>query len=317
MAEGLFRLRQMTSLTFPVSTLCSVVRVDTGRTLEYQSFRRERDAQEWTGFIFDEHGSETFRWGLTESTLDGLDLSKTSEDWSSFISHELVEHLREGGTLPHTAQWRGTGTGVVVSSEGYILTNQHLVSGPQRAFEVPEEVFDPVGLRCPSLTIRNADGDDLGPVMICYCSTELDLAILRLETAESLSPAQIADALPVRHQRCWMFGYPCRTVRPDDQLERFDYHNASYELRGAVGLLVAKQGATEWLSDCDAGPGSSGSPVFGDDGALIGLYRGSQPNGMIAERAGITGMTHPSARLKRIINISCLSKDRIPAEVFQ
>jgi hypothetical protein len=316
MAEGLFRIRQLTSLVFPAFKLRSVLRVDTGRMLEYQVFRQENEAREWTGFISRMNGSETFRWGLTEKMLHELDLSNNSEDWSGFVSHELVEHLREGGQVPFKTKWKGTGTGVVVSPEGYILTNQHLVSGPQKAFQLPEGVFDPVGYRCPSLKIQTSDGEDLGTVFICYCSTELDVAILRLETSTSLFPAQISNKKPIRHQRCWMFGYPCRTVRPQQQLEMFGYHNAEYELRGSVGLLIAKQNETEWLSDCDAGPGSSGSPVFGDDGTLIGLYRGAQPNGIITEKSGISGMTHPSARLKRIINIPLLSGNRLPSEVF-
>jgi|GEM_PF-4642064 len=317
MAEGLFRIRQFTSLVLPVTTFRSVLRLDTGRQLEYELFFDEEAAKKWTGFTVASNGAETFRWGLTDAMLSDLDLAEESEDWSDFISHELVAHLRTGGTLPYKTEWKGTGSCVVISSKGYILTNQHLVSGPQKAHQLTEEAFDPVGYRCPSLSIQSAEGKDLGSVFICYSSSALDLAILRLETSVPLHPVHVNPRSARWHQRCWMFGFPCRTVRPKDQCQQFGYDNANYELRGSVGLLVAKKDKNEWLSDCDAGPGSSGSPVFGDDGSLIGLYRGTQGNGVISSLVPISGMTHPAARLKRIVNIPHLIGRRLPREAFE
>ena len=66
---------------------------------------------------------------------------------------------------------------------------------------------------------------------------------------------------------------------------QFGYHNADYEFRASVGLLVNRQNEFEWLADCDSGPGSSGSSVFDDKGDLIGL-RGVARNGLISKNWG-------------------------------
>ena len=44
MAEGLFRLRQLTTLPFPPSVLRSVVRIHTGRMLEYRLYSTQQEA---------------------------------------------------------------------------------------------------------------------------------------------------------------------------------------------------------------------------------------------------------------------------------
>ena len=317
MAEGLFRLNELGGLPFSEGRLRSVLRLDTGRSLSYRFFDDEAAAKEWTGFVSAEDGAETFRWGITDALLADLDYSEKGEDWSGFISHELVEHLNSGGKLPHIAPWKGTGTCVVISSQGYILTNQHLISGPQRAFELPEEVFDPIGVKSPSLKVCTPEGETLGETHLCYCSTELDLAILRIETTASLVPVQVASHQASRHQRCWMFGFPCRTVRPEEQLAQFGYHNADYGFRASVGLFVNRQNKFEWLADCDSGPGSSGSSVFDDKGDLIGLFRGVARNGLISKLSGISGVSHPAARLKRIVDVPGLLGKRIPLEPFE
>ena len=173
MAEGLFRLNELGGLPFSEGKLRSVLRLDTGRSLSYRFFDDEAAAKEWTGFVSAEDGAETFRWGITDALLADLDYSEKGEDWSGFFSHELVEHLNNGGKLPHIAPWKGTGTCVVISSQGYILTNQHLISGPQRAFELPEEVFDPIGVKSPSLKVCTPEGEMLGETHILTNSTEI------------------------------------------------------------------------------------------------------------------------------------------------
>lgn len=71
-----------------------------------------------------------------------------------------------------------TGTGVVLTSDGYVLTNSHVVQGTD------------------SITVRLTDGRELAGVIIGKDSFS-DLAVIRVE-AEDLIPAQFGDSAALR-----------------------------------------------------------------------------------------------------------------------
>ena len=74
------------------------------------------------------------------------------------------------GQIPST----GVGSGVILSADGYILTNRHVVSGSQ------------------SLTVELADGRQF-PATIVKQSDKTDLALVKID-ASGLKPAVIGDA---------------------------------------------------------------------------------------------------------------------------
>ena len=293
MAQGFYRPSDNPALPQPVTTaLPSVLQFSTGRKLDHRLFKTDEEADLWQGFTPDEFGCDTMRIGWTETTLEALDLRIGSEDWTSGFKHELVEHLMTGGTLPYLTTHAGQATATLISPRGHCLTNFHLVSasiwlremttdadGDTPAYPtvntIPHDTFVTEGAPAPHMNLLTADGEALGPVRLCYHDSSKDLAVLKLEIPPStIAPAPLRSGPAIRHERIWQFGYPPRSAHPDALKTFLGYDDLQGDLTYSPGLLVSNPNQPMWHTDADAAFGSSGSAVFGDDGALIGVRCG-------------------------------------------
>ena len=275
MGTGFFSAQSNSTLPAKVrAATASVLRLDTGRKLDHRLFDSAEDARQWSGFNADDTGVETMRCGWTRAEIDGLDLQIPGPDWARGFCHELVLHLANGGTLPCQTELTGFGTATLVSRRGYLLTVQHLVTGPQKAHGVPARSFDREGVPAPNLRILTDNMDDLGPVRLCYVDPELDLAVLKINPIDHIAPVAITKRVPHLHERVWQWAYPHRSFRSKTEREFLRFEEANHELRYSPGLVIAGAGQREWFSDGDAVLGSSGSALLNDDGHLMGIYRG-------------------------------------------
>ena len=77
---------------------------------------------------------------------------------------------------------QGSGSGVVVSPDGLVLTNNHVIDGTQ------------------SISLSQGDGQRFGARLIGR-DPDTDLAVLRAETSERLKYAHLADSKKVRQVR--------------------------------------------------------------------------------------------------------------------
>ena len=148
-------------------------------------------------------GVDIYRWGLTQSELDALDLSEDGPDWARGHLHELIEHLSKGGTLPFKTKMKGGSAATLISNQGHLITNQHLVPGIQHFHGFPEQTVVPDGVPMPHHSIKTANGVDLGPVRLVYVDSSIDLAILKLDTIPSQKPVHTRDKRVERHERVW------------------------------------------------------------------------------------------------------------------
>ena len=274
MAEGFFRKSTDADVpTAVVSASQSVMRLGTGRRLHYRIFKTVSEADQWSGFKLDEHGIETYQSGWTHEELETLSLEVPGPDWARGFVHELIVHLAEGGTLPYETVLTGFGTATLISEQGYLITNQHLLTGPQTFYEFPERSFKPEGIEVPQLEILNEQREPLGPVRLCYIDTSLDLAVVKVKPTQRITPIGLAPKSPKLHERVWQWGYPHRSWRDRRNRDFLGYEDADHELRYCPGLIVAQAGEPEWFSNGDAVLGSSGSAMLNDAGLLVGLYR--------------------------------------------
>ncbi|MBN3928669.1 trypsin-like peptidase domain-containing protein [Streptomyces verrucosisporus] len=186
-----------------------------------------------------------------------------------------------------------TGSGVVISEDGEILTNNHVVSG---ATEIEVTFFDGGTARAE----------------IVGTEPDLDMALIRVEGAGDLTPAELGDSESVRvGDRVVAFGSPqglSGTVtsgivsakgrevtvertgeegRPrDDRSWPFEFDGDRYN--GELGPETTTYEAIQ--TDASLNPGNSGGPLVDMNGRVVGINSAIHGNASTAAEAGSVGL---------------------------
>lgn len=166
-------------------------------------------------------------------------------------------------SLPHK---RGTGSGIVLSALGAILTNDHVIDNAE------------------AITVRFADGRQL-PATVAGRDPESDLAVLRVD-ARDLVPVKFADSDSVRVGE-WVvaIGSPFGLG-----------HSVTAGVLSAKGRggLVGSAEEDFLQTDASIHPGNSGGPLVTLDGLVVGI------NTMVVGQGGGIGFAVPSNLARRI-----------------
>ena len=173
-------------------------------------------------------------------------------------------------------QSSSTGTGVIISEKGYIVTNAHVVNG---AVSISAQLTDD--------RVFYADLVGLDEVT--------DLAVLRVQ-AESLTPAQFGDSATLRvGDSVAAIGDPLgvefRGTYTDGIVSAI---NRDVELNGRIMTLIQTNAALN--------SGNSGGPLINCYGQVIGIN--TMKIGAFANRAGVEGLGFaiPSATVKDVVD---------------
>jgi S1-C subfamily serine protease len=186
---------------------------------------------------------------------------------------------QDGGqfNMPRQSREKELGSGVVVSPEGYILTNNHVVEGAQLV----------------QVTLANKRQ---------YKATVLgtdkahDLALLQITNAPDLQPAVLADSTNLLvGQRVYAIGNP------------FGFQGTM--TRGIISALRSVQLPSgvkidnAIQTDASVNPGNSGGPLLNSHGEVIGITTmiAGNPNGGAAQSAGI-GFAIPISTAKAVLD---------------
>ena len=290
MAQGFFSISDNYYLPKEVKqATSSILRFNTGRILHHRLFETEEEANEWSGFICDEDGRETFQAGWTQKTLDALDYTIGGKDWAKGFDHEVITHIANGGSLPYKTPHAGSATATLVSREGHVLTNFHLITTQlwyvdqlqteeqikQGYFKkLPFYEYDSIGESAPHIELFTEDHQSLGTANVLYLNPQLDLAVLKLINPPTISPSFTRNTPPKRHEPIWQWGYPPHTSRDQKLREFLGYENASGQLTYSPSLILSDPTQPLWYTDADFAFGSSGSTVVGSDGAILGVRCG-------------------------------------------
>ena len=146
-----------------------------------------------------------------------------------------------------TASYNGSsgGSGIVLTENGYIITNQHVIDGAQ------------------SITVTLSDGTEY-PATVKGEDATTDLAVIQIE-ASGLTPAEFGDSDElVQGQTALVIGNPLGLTLAG---------SATEGIISALGREIEIDGKTMTFIQTDASinPGNSGGPLVDGNGNVIGI----------------------------------------------
>jgi putative serine protease PepD len=195
----------------------------------------------------------------------------------------------------------GEGSGIVLSSDGLILTNNHVVAAAAGADAAPAGFSGDSGVRA---TVRFADGQT-APFTVVGADPSGDIAVVRAEGVSGLTPIALGSSADVKvGQDVVAIGSPLGlqgtvTTGIVSALDR--PVSAGGEPAGQSSVLDAIQ------TDAAINPGNSGGALVNMNGELIGVNSaiatlgGGEANSPAAQSGSIgLGFAIPVDQAKRI-----------------
>ena len=163
----------------------------------------------------------------------------------------------ENGAAAMLGTQRNTGSGVVLSPDGFIVTNAHVIEGGRRFMvvlprpavaEAPSRsVLAPVSLEAPARLVGVDHETDLAVLKVNL----KDLPFARLGDSDSLAPGQMVLA----------FGSPFGLAS-----------SVTMGVVSAVGRQFRDEDRMIYVqTDTPINPGNSGGPLVGADGLVVGI----------------------------------------------
>lgn len=182
---------------------------------------------------------------------------------------ELKRELESLAKALRSRDQLSSGTGFVIDTRGYLLTNHHVVEGPGKT------------------VVRIPGSNKSVPAEIIAQDTDQDIALLRVDPAAftSLPPLPVTTAKVNRASSVAVFGFPLGD----------DIGNDVRITTGVVSALPEQSEDGMLLLDCRVNPGNSGGPVLSRAGQVIGMVTAKTSAG-----AGLDsyGMALPSQKLQ-------------------
>lgn len=137
----------------------------------------------------------------------------------------------------------GNGSGFLVSPDGYLITNRHVVEEKNRVFRV-----------------RLDDGTER-PAEVVAIDASYDIALLKIKSDKPLPYLRLAEApLPNAGARCMVLGFPIAT-------------KLDFQMQVVSGEVSSARQGEEYQVTlvASATHGNSGGPVVDRDGNVIGI----------------------------------------------
>jgi S1-C subfamily serine protease len=147
----------------------------------------------------------------------------------------------------------GTGTGYLVSSAGYVMTNHHVIDGDGK-----------IEVRLPGQT-------ESIPAEVIAKDEERDMALLKIAppTADKFKPLPVAAAADIgRGDAVAAFGFPLSTT----------LGSGLKFTQGVISALPDPTNEDMYLLDLRVNPGNSGGPLCDAKGNVVGMITAKTGN---------------------------------------
>ena len=187
----------------------------------------------------------------TSTNITSQDLTAIVADAKKSVVTITADGLSANGFSPFGQPTTGIGSGIIVTSNGYILTNRHVVEGSQ------------------TLSVELEDGRQVAAKLIEISQTN-DLALIKVDM-NGLTAARIADSGKIQvGQTALAIGSPLGTYT----------ETVTRGIISGLGRTVTVQDETtgrpvtlDGLIQTDAAinPGNSGGPLLDATGAVVGI----------------------------------------------
>ena len=160
----------------------------------------------------------------------------------------IPQDYGRGDGRPQYREQRAGGSGVIISEDGYIVTNAHVVLNTSESI----------------VTVKLHDGTEYPAIVIGY-EEDSDLAVLRVE-AQGLQPAEFGDASELKvGEEVFAIGNPGGD-RYGGTLTGGYVSGLNRELEKS-----AANGLTYIQTDAAINPGNSGGALFNAYGQVVGI----------------------------------------------
>jgi S1-C subfamily serine protease len=173
-----------------------------------------------------------------------------SEQFTSTLSLKLSYGIHEGSFTSTVDKLKrasvtirsvsGHGSGFVLTNDGYIITNSHVVGDSRQAIVI-------------------VDGKDVRADII-RVDEKRDVALLKIDSFEGLQSVELSQKKAVEGETIYIIGTPL-----DEMLS----HTVTRGIISAYRTL--KDGNEYYQTDAAINPGNSGGPVFNRYGEVVGV----------------------------------------------
>ncbi|MDR2513227.1 MAG: trypsin-like peptidase domain-containing protein [Puniceicoccales bacterium] len=183
---------------------------------------------------------------------------RTTRERKTFTRDELLQRRRL-----YPDKMEGLGSGTIIHADGYVLTNNHVVSNKGRE----KDAFT------MGIIVELADGRQFNAKVV-GSDPNTDVAILKIE-GKKLPVARLADSSTLRiGDVVFAIGNPLGVGMSVTS-------GIVSALSRQVGILSEQGGAEHFIqTDAAINPGNSGGPLVDTDGRVVGINTAiSTPNG--------------------------------------
>jgi len=189
-----------------------------------------------------------------------VNVKVTKIEKAAFPEHRIPEghggdffdrFFRDMPRMPENRRTQGAGSGVIISEDGYILTNNHVVDGAKE------------------VTVTLADKKEY-PAEVIGLDPKTDLAVLKIEANKPLPAAALGNSENVRVGD-WVvaIGNPFGLN-----------HTVTSGIVSAKGRVIGAGPYDDFIqTDASINPGNSGGPLFNMGGEVVGINTAIIPQG--------------------------------------